>query len=77
MQTWTLRNLSFEDAMNLCVKEKIKYVQLIPAHVNPSASKEELQRKKDFMLEKGLIPRKIVCNRLALYHEKNSGHSCR
>jgi sugar phosphate isomerase/epimerase len=71
MQTWSLRNLSFEDAMNLCVKEKIKYVQLIPGHVNPSASKEELQRKKDFMLEKGLIPYTFGVAGTSLNKEEN------
>jgi L-ribulose-5-phosphate 3-epimerase len=56
MQTWTLRNLSFEQALDFCVQHKIKYLELIPNHINPNASKEELQRKKDLILQKGLVP---------------------
>jgi sugar phosphate isomerase/epimerase len=56
MQTWTLRNLNFEQAIEFCAKHGIKYVQLIPNHLNPNAPKEELQKKKEFMKEKGVIP---------------------
>lgn len=56
MQTWTLRNLSFEEAVDFCAKHRIKYLQLIPNHVNPNEPKEVLQRKKDLMASKGLIP---------------------
>jgi sugar phosphate isomerase/epimerase len=56
MQTWTLRNLSFEEAVDFCAKHKIKYMQLIPNHVDPNAPKAELQKKKDLMTSKGLVP---------------------
>jgi sugar phosphate isomerase/epimerase len=71
MQTWTLRNLKFEDAMDLCAKYKIKYVQLIPNHVNPDASREELQRKKDYILSKGLIPYTFGVAKTSLNKEEN------
>ncbi|MGV3774299.1 MAG: sugar phosphate isomerase/epimerase family protein [Verrucomicrobiales bacterium] len=56
MQTWTLRNLNFEQAIEFCAKHKIKYLQLIPNHINPNAPKEELQKKKDAMEKLGLVP---------------------
>jgi sugar phosphate isomerase/epimerase len=56
MQTWTLRNLNFEQMVEFCSKHKIKYVQLIPNHINPKAPKEELQKKKEAMEKAGLVP---------------------
>jgi sugar phosphate isomerase/epimerase len=55
MQTWTLRNLNFEQAMEFCAKHHIKYVQLIPNHLNPNGTKEEWQKKKEVIEKNGLI----------------------
>jgi sugar phosphate isomerase/epimerase len=56
MQTWTLRNLNFDQVVEFCVKHKIKYLQLIPNHINPNGSKEEWQKKKDILEKNGLVP---------------------
>ena len=56
MQTWTLRNLSFEKAVDFCAEHQIKYMELIPNHLNPNGSRDEWQKKKAYMQEKGIIP---------------------
>ena len=55
MQTWTLRNLNFEQSVEFCAKHGIKYLQLIPNHLDLNASKEVWQKKKDFIEQHGVI----------------------
>jgi sugar phosphate isomerase/epimerase len=55
MQTWTLRNLTFEQSVEFCAKHKIKYLQLIPDHIGLKGTKEEWQKKKDLIEKNGLI----------------------
>ncbi|HEX7861529.1 MAG TPA: sugar phosphate isomerase/epimerase [Verrucomicrobiae bacterium] len=54
MQTWTLRNLTFEQSVEFCAKHKIKYLQLIPNHIGLD-KKEEWQKKKDLLEKNGLV----------------------
>src|SRR5688572_8084617 len=54
MQTWTLRNLTFEQSVEFCAKHKIKYLQLIPNHIGLD-KKEDWQKKKDLLEKNGLI----------------------
>jgi sugar phosphate isomerase/epimerase len=55
IQTWTLRNLNFQQAVDFCVKHKIKYVQLIDKHLSPFATLDEMTRKKAILDKHGLI----------------------
>jgi sugar phosphate isomerase/epimerase len=55
MQTWTLRNLSFEQSVEFCAKHNIKYLQLIPNHIGLNGTKEDWQKKKDFIEKHGLV----------------------
>ena len=55
MQTWTLRNLTFEQAVEFCAKHKIKYLQLIPNHIGLNDSKERWQKKKELIEKNGLV----------------------
>jgi sugar phosphate isomerase/epimerase len=55
MQTWTLRNLTFEQSVEFCAKHNIKYLQLIPNHIGLNGTKEEWQKKKDLIEKHGLI----------------------
>lgn len=71
MQTWTLRNLSFEEAVDFCAKHQIKYMELIPGHLNPTAPQAELQRKKDYMKEKGVVPYSFGVAGSSLNKEEN------
>lgn len=71
MQTWTLRNLDFEQSVEFCVKHKIKYLQLIPNHVNPAAPREELEKKKALLEKNGLVPYTFGVARTTLDKEEN------
>lgn len=55
MQTWTLRNLNFEQSVEFCAKHGIKYLQLIPNHIDLNGSKEAWQKKKDLIEKNGLV----------------------
>jgi sugar phosphate isomerase/epimerase len=55
IQTWTLRRLTFEQAVGFAVRNKIKYVQMYGAHLDPKAPPEESRRKKKILDENGLV----------------------
>jgi L-ribulose-5-phosphate 3-epimerase len=71
VQTWTLRNLSFNQVVDFCQKHKIKYLELIPDHIGLSASKEEWQKKKEAMEKAGLVPYTFGVAGTTLDKEKN------
>lgn len=71
MQTWTLRNLSFEESVEFCAKHKIKYLQLIPNHLNINGTKEEWQKKKDLIEKHGLVAYTFGVAGTSLKHEEN------
>ncbi len=71
MQTWTLRNLNFEQSVEFCAKHQIKYIQLIPNHLNVNGSKEEWQKKKEFIEKNGLIPYTFGVAGTSANHEEN------
>src|SRR5687768_17241154 len=56
VQTWTLRNLSFDQVVEFCSKHQIKYLQLIPDHIGANKGKEEWAKKKEALDKAGLIP---------------------
>lgn len=55
VQTWTLRNMSFEQVVDFAVKHKIKYLQMISKHIDPNGTKEDWAKKKAVLDEKGLV----------------------
>jgi sugar phosphate isomerase/epimerase len=55
IQTWTLRNMDFDQVVDFCVKHKIKYVQMIGKHMEPTAPLEETKRKKAVLDKNGLV----------------------
>jgi sugar phosphate isomerase/epimerase len=71
VQTWTLRNLSFDQVVDFCAKHQIKYVELIPDHIGLGKSKEEWQKKKDAMEKAGLIPYTFGVASTSLDKEEN------
>lgn len=71
MQTWTLRNLSFEQAMEFCAKHGIKYVQLTASHLGLNAGPEEWARRKAFMENLGLIPYTVGVAPTSINKEEN------
>ncbi len=54
IQTWTLRNLSFEQVVAFAKKHGIKQLQIIGNHMDPKAPLEETKRKKAILDEAGL-----------------------
>lgn len=54
MQTWTLRNMTFEQVVKFCADEKIKELEVIANHMNPMAPAEETRAKKKILEKNGL-----------------------
>ena len=55
LQTWTCRNMKFDEVVAFAVKHKIKNIQMIGSHMNPDAAPEETKRKLAILAEKGLV----------------------
>jgi sugar phosphate isomerase/epimerase len=71
VQTWTLRNLKFDQVVDFCAKHKIKYLELIPDHLGLNGSKEDWQKKKEAMEKAGLVPYTFGVAGTSLDKEKN------
>lgn len=71
VQTWTLRNLSFDQVIEFCSKHQIKYVQLIPDHVGVNQGKEVWQKKKEALEKAGLTPYTFGVASTSVEKEKN------
>ena len=71
MQTWTLRNLTFEQSVEFCAKHKIKYLQLIPNHIGLDSSRDEWQKKKDLLDKHGVVAYTFGVAPTSLEKEKN------
>jgi sugar phosphate isomerase/epimerase len=54
IQSWTLRNLSFDQVVAFAKKHGIRQLQLIGNHMDPKAPLEETKRKKAILDEAGL-----------------------
>jgi sugar phosphate isomerase/epimerase len=55
IQTWTLRNMNFDQVVDFAVKHEIKYLEMIDKHINPKGPAEETKRKKAILDKNGLI----------------------
>ncbi len=71
IQTWTLRNLDFDQVVAFAVKHKIKYLQMIGKHMNPYAAPEETLRKKAILDKNGLVCYTFGVNATSTDKEKN------
>jgi sugar phosphate isomerase/epimerase len=54
LQTWTCRNMKFEQMVEFAVKHKVEYLECYSAHFDPLGSKEETLRKKAILEKNGL-----------------------
>src|SRR5262245_62049561 len=54
IQTWTLRNLNFDQVVDFCVNHHIKDIEIIDKHMDPFAPAEETLRKKAVLEKNGL-----------------------
>ncbi len=71
VQTWTLRNLDFDQVVDFCVKHKIKYLELISKHMDPKGPMEENKRKKEILEKNGLVAYSFGVNGTSLDKEDN------
>jgi sugar phosphate isomerase/epimerase len=55
LQSWTCRNMTFEEVVNFAVKHGISQVQFIPKHLGYRASKEEAVRRKEYLAARGVV----------------------
>ena len=54
LQTWTCRNMNFDQVVAFAVKHKLQQVQMMGGHMDPNAAKEETLRKKAVLDKHGL-----------------------
>src|SRR5205809_7842326 len=47
VQTWSLRNLNFDQMVEFAAQHKIKYLELIPNHIDPKGSWDDIKKKKE------------------------------
>jgi sugar phosphate isomerase/epimerase len=71
LQTWTCRNMDFDQVVAFAEKHGIKYVQFIGKHLDPRAPKEETLRKKAILEAKGIVPYTFGVNATSMDKEKN------
>jgi sugar phosphate isomerase/epimerase len=71
LQTWTCRNMNFDQVVEFAVKHGITHLELIKAHLDPAAPKEEILRKKAILDQKGLVAYSFGVNATTMDKEKN------
>ncbi|MDA7510266.1 sugar phosphate isomerase/epimerase [Verrucomicrobia bacterium] len=54
VQTWTLRNLNFDQMVEFCAEHEITNLQVIANHISPTAPIAEIKRKKAILDKHGL-----------------------
>ena len=71
LQTWTCRNMSFDEVVRFAVKHGIRNLQVIAAHLDPLAPREETLRKKAILDQNGLVAYTFGVAATSLDKEKN------
>ncbi len=71
LQTWTCRNMEFDQVVEFAVKHGIKQVQFIAKHLDPKGTKEESLRKKAILDAKGLTAYTFGVNGTSMNKEEN------
>lgn len=71
LQSWTCRNMSFEETVLFAEKSGIKYVEFFRGHIDPSAPEAENLVKKAFLEEHGVIAYSIGVSRTSTDKEEN------
>ena len=66
LQTWTCRNMSFEQVVDFAVAHRITKLEFIALHLDPAASKEENLRKKALLDARGLVAYSFGVNKTSL-----------
>jgi sugar phosphate isomerase/epimerase len=71
LQTWTCRNMNFDQVVEFAVKHGVTHLEFIKAHLDPSAPAEESLRKKAILDQKGLVAYSFGVNGTSMDKEKN------
>ncbi|MCZ6673684.1 MAG: sugar phosphate isomerase/epimerase [Verrucomicrobia bacterium] len=71
LQSWTCRNMSFEETVLFAAKSGIKYVEFFRGHIDPAAPEEENLRKKAFLEQNGVVAYSIGVSRTSMDKEEN------
>lgn len=71
LQTWTLRNMNFEQAVAFAKKHGITNLQVIGNHINPESPREEYLKKKAYLEANGLRAYTFGVAGTSLDKEKN------
>lgn len=71
LQSWTCRNMSFDDVVAFADKHHIKYLQLIAKHIDPKGPREETLRKKAILDQHGLVCYTFGVNGTSMDKEDN------
>ncbi|MBI3415798.1 MAG: sugar phosphate isomerase/epimerase [Verrucomicrobia bacterium] len=54
IQTWTLRNLNFDQMVEFAAKHHLKEVEITAMHLNPTGPMDEIKRKREILEKNGL-----------------------
>jgi sugar phosphate isomerase/epimerase len=71
LQTWTCRNMDFDQVVAFAVKHGITQLQLIAKHMDPKAPREETLRKKAILDKNGLTAYTFGVNGTSMDKEEN------
>lgn len=71
LQSWTCRNMSFEETVEFAAANGIKNVQFFNKHLNPNDSEEVNLKKLAFLKERGVRAYTIGVSRTTLEKEDN------
>ena len=71
LQTWTCRNMTFDQVVDFAVKHGITQIQFIKAHFDPTGPNEETLRKKAILDQKGLVAYSFGVNQTSMDKEAN------
>ena len=71
LQTWTCRNMTFDQVVEFAAKHGVTQIEFIKAHLDPLAPPEESLRKKAILEAKGLTAYSFGVNATSLDKEAN------
>jgi L-ribulose-5-phosphate 3-epimerase len=55
LQTWTCRNMTFEQVLDFATQHGIRHLEFIDSHLNPLAPPDETLKKKAVLEQRGLV----------------------
>ena len=71
LQSWTCRNMTFDEVVAFADAHHIKYLQLIAKHIDPKGPREETLRKKAVLAQHGLVCYTFGVNGTSMDKEDN------